>query len=128
MTNVLLICRDKELRNLIKKALADLPVHITKECDSAKGVSEAMIANRADLVILDLFLPGASGLEVMKILKKLNEHAEFVLITRLRTRTAIDRAFRNGALDVLVYPFALDTLKQTVAHRLELRVKPGTTL
>lgn len=127
MTKVLIICRDKELRGLIKKTLEDLPVTITKECDSAKNVTEAMMANPADMVILDLFLPSASGLEVMKILKKVNEHAEFMLISRLRTRTAIDKAFRYGALDVLVYPFTADTLKQTVAHRLELRSKPGAT-
>lgn len=128
MTNVLIICRDKELRGLIKEAISDLPVKITKECDSARDVTEAMVESRADVVILDLFLPSASGLEVIKILKKVNEHAEFVLITRLNTRSAIDKAFRYGARDVLVYPFTADTLKQTLAHRLESHATPGTTL
>ncbi|MGZ3693024.1 MAG: response regulator [Bdellovibrionota bacterium] len=127
MTNILVVCRDQEICRLIKTALNDLPVKIARECNSAKGVTEAMMEARADLVIVDLFLPGASGLEVMKAVKKLNEHAEFVLITRLKTRAAIDKAFRSGARDVLVYPFTADTLKQTIAHRLELSASPGTS-
>ncbi|MGE3263467.1 MAG: response regulator [Bacteriovoracia bacterium] len=126
MTNLLVVCNDAELRKVIRAAVDELPLKITKEVFGAKGVTEAMMESAAPLVIVDLFIPGTNGLEIMKILKKVNESATFLLITRLSTRSAIDKAFRFGAQDVLVYPFTTDSLRQTLAHRLELMVKPGT--
>lgn len=124
-TNVLVVCRNKEMKEMIREALSELPVRITKELDGGKGVTDAMVEQPASLVIVDLFLPGTNGLEILKLLKKVNESAGFVMLTRLRSRSSIEKAFRYGALDVLQYPCDADTLRHTVAHRLENMGKPG---
>lgn len=123
MTNVLVVCRDPALKKTIREALSELPVRITKECGTGKEVPDAMTENPAELVIIDLFLPGTSGMEVLKVLQQMHGSAGCILLTRINTRGTIDRAFRYGARDVLVYPIEIDTLRNTVAHRLDLPIQ-----
>jgi response regulator of citrate/malate metabolism len=77
----------------------------------------------AGLVIIDLFLPGTSGMEVLKVLQQMHGSAGCILITRINTRGMLDRAFRYGARDVLIYPVDAETLRHTVAHRLDLPIQ-----
>lgn len=125
MTHILVICQDQELKAKIRLALEELPVRIVKEVDSGKKIADVLAETAADLVIVDLFIPTSSGLEVLKAVKKVKESAQVIMLSRLRTRGAIDKAFRFGAQDVLVLPVDADTLRETVAHRLELPPTPG---
>lgn len=119
MTNIVLVCSDPEMKLFVRKALEDVPVRISRECASPKEAAEAYAEGSVEYLIVDTFLPGSSSLEVMKVMKKMNEAVQIIIISRLRTRSTIDRAFRMGAMDILVYPFQAETLKQTMLHRLE---------
>ena len=119
MTDLLLIAKDPELKKEVRAALEQVAARIVKESSTPKETSEAFAENPVRLVIVDMFLPHTSGLEMMKMLRKMNEEVQFILITRLRNRAAMDRAFRLGAADVLVYPFSRDSFRQTVMHRME---------
>jgi DNA-binding NtrC family response regulator len=119
MTNIILVCKDPELKAFVRKALEDTPVRIAKECATSKEAAEAYAEGSVNFLIVDMFLSGSSGFDVMKTMRKMDETVQFILITRMRTRSSIDRAFRLGAADVLVYPCQVETLKQTVLHRLE---------
>jgi DNA-binding NarL/FixJ family response regulator len=56
---------------------------------------------------------------MLKSLKRIKENCSFVLLTRMRTRAVIERAFRYGAQDVLPYPVSSVVLRDTILHRLE---------
>lgn len=119
MSNIMLITGDKEINRVVKRCLRETPVRVTTECDSAKTAQDLYAKAAAPLVVIDMFIPETSGLEMIKSLKKINENCLFVMLTRLRTRSVIERAFRFGAHDVLVYPVSPDVLRDTILHRLE---------
>lgn len=119
MTNVLLMSADKEWLRFVKTALEGLPITIVAECDRAKTAMEALRSNSVRLVIVDHFLPESSGLEALKTLKRMSETLVIILVSRLNTRSLLDKAFRHGATDVLQYPIDSEVIRQTVLHRLD---------
>jgi two-component system copper resistance phosphate regulon response regulator CusR len=97
--------------------------------DGALGLSRAL-SGQYDLVILDLMLPGLSGLDALRELHR--EKSDLpVLILSARSDLPIKlRSFELGAVDFVAKPFSLDEL--LARARVQLRrarpVDDGTTV
>ncbi len=79
-------------------------------CESAEDASEALKTTPYDLVILDINLPGQSGLELLKDLRAANDDRPVLFLT---ARDAVKHRIEGlnaGADDYLVKPFDLDEL------------------
>lgn len=124
MTPVLLVSSDRELSRMLKLALRETQAKVAFETASPKSAADILAAHPGAMVVLDLFVPESSGLEVLKTLKRVNESGLFLFLTRMRTRTLIERAFRLGAQDVLHWPVSTDVLRNTILHRLEAQPLP----
>ncbi len=88
---------------------------------------ESLIGN--DLIILDLMLPGADGLSVLKSARARGVRTPVIVLT---ARGQVDeklRAFQAGADDYMVKPFAMDELMARIdaVHR-RASDKPAMTL
>ena len=118
MSSVFTISCDMELRRFIKKSLAESTVKVSAECSSLKETVEKYRNDQVPVIIVDFFIPETSGIEVMKQLKKMNENLIIILLSRLRNKALMEKAFRFGADDVLVLPVSADTLRETVLHRI----------
>ncbi len=119
MSGVLLVTDSKEVAGLVKRALRETSARLVAECNSPRAAADAYAKSANALVILDMFLPESSGIEVLKNLKKINETGSFVILTRIRTRAMIERSFRMGAQDVMEYPVSQGALRDTILHRLK---------
>ncbi len=86
--------------------------------DGEQGLARAL-AGVYDLVILDLLLPGRSGLDALRELHR--ERSELpVLVLSARTDLPLKlRSFELGAVDYVAKPFSLDELLARV--RVQLR-------
>ena len=72
-----------------------------------------------DLIISDLFLPGISGIDILKRVKEDSPDTCVILITgKASAETAVE-AMREGALDYITKPFDLDRLKIQITKALE---------
>ena len=75
--------------------------------------------SRSDLVISDLRLPGMSGLEFARKLRR-GRHAQPVIIVSAYGTPEAWRALRAaGVADCFHKPFAMDGLRRSVRHALE---------
>lgn len=119
MSSVMLVSEDRILAKMVKEALAGTGARLTSICASPKAASDSFQQAPPTMVVLETFLPESSGLEILKVLKRMNEKCLFVMLSRLRTRSAIERAFRLGAHDVLTFPLEGSSLRHTLLHRLE---------
>jgi DNA-binding NtrC family response regulator len=92
------------------------------EVEQAGNVEDAMrLADRADVILTDLRLPGVSGLELLANLRRQDSHTPVVVMTAFGSiETAVD-AMKAGAVDFLPKPFSLDHLMTVVNKALELR-------
>jgi two-component system, NtrC family, sensor kinase len=76
-----------------------------------------------DVVVLDMFMPGLSGLDTLREIKKIRPHTEVILLTGHATVEAAVEGMRLGAFDYLVKPTEIDQLVEKInrAHRRKLR-------
>jgi len=70
-----------------------------------------------DLVIIDIVLPGMSGIEVLERIKKLYPAVQVIIITSHASLETAVRALRSGAYDYLFKPFEDISLVSAVAKR-----------
>jgi DNA-binding NtrC family response regulator len=117
-TNILLISADKEFLKVAGQALEGLPVKVVGECARFRRAMDIMHETPCRILIIDIFLPESSGIELIKQIKERDDKIVLVLLSRMRGRSLLDRAFRHGATDILPYPLQADTLRQTILHRL----------
>ncbi len=117
----LLIVDDEEAaRYGIRRALETFGCEIT-EADSAETARAFLGDAKIDLILLDVNLPGISGLEFLKELQSGNQ-AEMplvVIITAHGSERLAVEAVKSGAYDYVSKPFELDDLRLVVKNAFE---------
>lgn len=78
----------------------------------------ALEAHAFDLVLTDLRLPGADGLQVLEASRSLQPRAPVILMTAHGTLEAVIRALRLGAHDFIEKPFDLEEMEARVEKAL----------
>jgi two-component system response regulator AtoC len=105
----------ESLRMLLK---SEGDVTIAGDADSA--LREVTLAT-PDLVLLDLVMPGRSGLELLAELSERGIRAPVIVLTATNTVNAAVEAMKRGASDFITKPFELDALRIKVRNLLEKR-------
>ncbi len=59
----------------------------------------------ADVILLDVLLPGLSGLEVLKRIKRMRPNTRVIMVTALDTEDVRMEAHRHGACGFVTKPF-----------------------
>jgi len=80
---------------------------------------EAMLTEPPDLVLLDIGLPGMSGIEALGKIKSLYPEMAVIMITAYEDVNTIVSAMKQGAHDYVVKPLQMDSLMVTVRNALE---------
>lgn len=84
---------------------------------------EAFRNLRPDLVLLDVNLPGFSGLELCQQIKRVSRTPVVMLTVQAETE-AVRRGLRAGADAYLAKPFEIGQLLATVEYALRPRIRP----
>jgi DNA-binding NtrC family response regulator len=92
------------------------------EVDLAGSAEEALKqADRADLIVTDLRLPGMSGLDLLAAIRRQNTRTPIITMTAFGTVETAVEAMKMGAFDFLMKPFSLDHLTTVVKKALDVR-------
>jgi len=119
MKATILVVEDEEkLRRVVELQLKGAGF----EVEQAGTVEQAMrLADRADVILTDLRLPGVSGLELLANLRRQDSHTPVIVMTAFGSIETAVEAMKAGAVDFLPKPFSLDHLMTVVNKALELR-------
>ncbi len=106
------------MRTLIKRTLAatQAAFHEVREAGDAE---EALLICRQfqpDLFLVDLNLPGMSGLDLIETIKRKNPRAKFGIITSSKDPELNERAKAAGAAFVLSKPFTKTGVLEALTH------------
>ena len=104
---VILVEDNKDISELVKLHLSDIGISVDTSYDGIEGW-EKIQQQEADLIILDIMLPGMDGLEICKKIRSNNK--TYIPILMLTSRASeMDRVLglELGADDYLTKPFSL---------------------
>ncbi|PFG39029.1 response regulator of citrate/malate metabolism [Georgenia soli] len=77
---------------------------------------EAAARLQPDLVLLDVFLPGASGLDILAGMREAAPDMDVIVVTAAREAETVKRAVRGGAVQYLMKPFTFADLRERLQH------------
>ncbi|MEK7469722.1 MAG: sigma-54 dependent transcriptional regulator [Planctomycetota bacterium] len=129
MVRVLVVDDDKDNRDIVAENISRWG-HSVDTAGSGEEAIAKYSAAPSDVVISDIRMGAASGLDVLKRVRALTPDAIVILMTGYAgSDTAID-AIKAGAFDYVTKPFKYDEMRRSIEKALELRkltrqVKPG---
>jgi len=102
--HILVVDDDTRLRGLLKKYLSDNGFMVSAAADAAEA-RQQLEAIAFDLIVLDVMMPGESGLELTKALRQNGCPLPILLLTAMGETSDRIGGFESGADDYLTKPF-----------------------
>jgi DNA-binding NtrC family response regulator len=117
MNTILIIDDDDQLRLSFEKLLADEGYNVISAASAESGIQ--MFKNACpDLVILDIRLPGMSGLEAFKVLHAFASKIPIIMMTAYGTTETAINATKMGAFDYVLKPFDIPQMLTVIEQAL----------
>jgi DNA-binding NtrC family response regulator len=117
---VLIVDDEKNIRRTLRMVL-DAEGLAVSEAESAEEGLRVLAEDGADLVLLDLNLPGMNGLEMLREIKAADPDRQVVMISGQGTVAVAVEATRAGAFDFLEKPLTKERVLVAVRNALEKR-------
>ena len=115
--NVLIVAHDEPMRNRIASALR--PDFRSTQAVSAEAALPVMQQEQIDVALVDVDLPGISGLELLRIIRENFAFAEVLMISAIREVNVVVQAIKDGAFHYITEDFSPEALRSLVRHACE---------
>ncbi len=98
---------DRSIRWVLEKALQQEGM-TTQSFDSADGVLSRLVRQQPDVIISDIRMPGASGLELLARIRELHPRLPVIIMTAHSDLDSAVASYQGGAFEYLPKPFDVD--------------------
>ena len=116
---ILIVDDEPDLRQLLKTILE--PDFNVAEAENGAALQKCLLQDPADVILLDLKLPDANGLDLLPVIKKAWPDTEVIVLTGEATFDAAVQATKRGAYHFINKPFDPQVLEVTVERAIENR-------
>ena len=113
MTSVLVVDDDPDVCDLVRYKLEQSGFDVRSAHDGDQAMREVDAAV-PDLVLLDVMMPGISGLEVLERWRAKGVNLPVILLTAKAQENDVERGFELGADDYVIKPFSPRELARRV--------------
>ncbi|MFH1652647.1 MAG: response regulator [Pseudomonadota bacterium] len=115
---VLVVDDEKGVCDILKKILLQDGYEVCTATSGARALS-LMKGKPADLILLDIKMPGMDGIETLRKLRDFNQDAVVIILTAYGTLGTAREAMQLGAYDYITKPFNAEFVKSMVREGLE---------
>lgn len=116
---ILVVDDDEDFRSEFKVSLEEYDV---LEADSGQKALELLRKpNEIDLVILDVVMPGLTGTEVLKEIRRMSPGLGIIMLTGYGSKDTAVEALRCSADDYVEKPVDIDRIKEIIEKVLDTR-------
>jgi nitrogen regulation protein NR(I) len=118
LSTILIIDDDDQLRKSFERLLREEGYTVESAASGEAGLK--IIGNQSpDLVILDIRLPGMSGLETFKRIHEIEPKLPVIMMTAYGTTESAIEATKLGAFDYILKPFEIPDMLAVIGQALE---------
>ncbi len=118
MATILIVDDDAQLRQSFEKLLA-AEGHNVRVAASGEAGIESVRAAAPDLVIMDVRLPGITGLTAYESMRGLDPHLPVIIMTAYGTTETAIEATKLGAFDYILKPFDIPAVLKLIGEALK---------
>ena len=120
MGRILVVDDHDSLRKGLVKALTSAG-HEVEDAPNGTGAIERLQASQYDVVLTDLRMGGADGMDVLRTARSLQPNAAVILMTAFGSIHTAVEAMKIGAVDFVQKPFEIEEMELKIEKAIELR-------
>ncbi len=110
---VLVVDDDFMVARVHRKFVERVPgFEVIGEVRTGAEALDAVRRLQPDLVLLDIYLPDMTGLEVLRALRAEADPVDVLVVSAARDLETVQEAFRGGAVQYLIKPFTADAMRE----------------
>jgi DNA-binding response OmpR family regulator len=121
---VLVVDDEPNVRLVFRTAL-EAAGYTVAEAEDGEMAIDRLGVLPADLVLLDLQMPGMGGMEVLRLLREAHDHVPVVIVTAHGSIPDAVEAMKLGAIDFLSKPLRPETLRNVVGEVIQRHTAMG---
>lgn len=92
----------------------DSRFHVVQTCSDGRAALEWLSHNPTDLVILDVYMPLCTGVELLRSLRAQAIPVDAIMVTAANDAASVDTLLKMGVVDYLVKPFTYERFQQAL--------------
>lgn len=117
---ILIVDDERRIRESIRSILQDEGYSVLEAADGQEGLGKAA-ADKPDCILLDIWMPGMDGIEVLTSLKQMDPDLPVVIMSGHGNIETAVKASKLGAYDFLEKPLSIDKLILVIRNALSQR-------
>ncbi len=112
---ILCVDDDADLRHIVRLALQQEGYDVAEAQNGEEAIRQ-LGGTKYDLILLDVVMPGPSGMDVLRFLSSKGNQTPIAMITGKAGFTLATESYMLGAVEYITKPFTTDYLVDTVAR------------
>lgn len=92
---------------------------------SSSQARDMLRTAKPDLLLLDVYMPDFSGLELLEEVRQSHPEVDVIVITAAKETSAVEKALRLGAIDYIIKPIRFERLADTLNRYRLFRLRLG---
>ncbi len=109
---ILIVDDNAGTREMVKLILQRTGHEVAGEADNGEAALKAFKELRPDVVLLDIIMPGKSGLEVLGEIRAIDPEAKVVMLTAVDQDEVNAQLASKGAAAIIYKPFSYDDFEK----------------
>ena len=122
-----LVVEDNKINQMITKKILEKNKMICQVTDNGTDAVQLVKENDFDVVLMDIHMPGISGIEATQKIREFNKVLPIIALTAVTIDENLDEFFRVGFNEIIPKPFKPEEFFEKIHDTVKLSKKENTT-
>ncbi|HSP40737.1 MAG TPA: response regulator [Gillisia sp.] len=115
---IILIVDDNRINQVVTQRILEQKGFRCEICDNGKDAVDKVMAGTYDLILMDVNMPGITGLEASQMIRKFNKTVPIVALTAVEIEEIREEILLAGMNDIIVKPYDTSVFYQVIFRNL----------
>ena len=111
---IFIVDDDQDIRKILSLILRSELYDVVGQASNGVDILQKLLVAKPDIVLLDINMPGTSGLDVLEEIKKVYGHIKVIMISSSSNSEDVKTAVCRGASGYIVKPFNTGQVLQNI--------------